>query len=234
MIVANAWVTQSKGVQYVGGQTASYTSTTGNKVINFALTGGLASTPAIGDYVFVGVCHAALSTLGDLAPPSGYTEICDLTGNDGWVCDFGFFYKKLTAADTSVTVAHISNNTSVVIQVYRGVDPTTPFDVTTTTATGTNTAAANPPSITPTTPGSIVVAIGASGSEYNSGVNFTSSLTSFRTVGQNGGASTNYRSNVGMGYSTWSSGALNPAAFGVGTDDVQNAWCACTIALRPG
>jgi hypothetical protein len=73
--------------------------------------------------------------------------------------------------DTSITLTggtlSADDAGAVVVQVWRGVDPTTPFDVTQTTATGTNSVLCDPPAITPVTPGAVIVSGGAGGHNAN-------------------------------------------------------------------
>ena len=199
--------------------------------LDFALTGGVAATPKAGDVVVIALVHTS-NTNHDLSV-SGYTEISDLYSNAGNDTNFGMYYKVMPSTpDTSVTLPysnHEQNASAYAISVWRNIDQTTPLDVTRTTATGTGSMKANPPSITPTTPGAVIIAAGGGCStgtaEYTS-----SNLTDFVTIISDD----TYDSTIGMGYHIWESGAFDPALFGGGVANNANySWAATTIALRP-
>lgn len=138
------------------------------------------------------------------------------------------------SSDTSVTTTAVGNlgaGRCVGVMVFRGVDNTTPMDVAATTAVGGNTGQADPPAITPSTSGAVIVAIGA-GVDSTNGAAFTSSdLSNFQSPTATGGT---YNGTVGMGSHAWSgSGSFDPAQFGGGYTGTSAAWAAATLALRP-
>jgi hypothetical protein len=138
-------------------------------------------------------------------------------------------YKFITS-DTTVTFGPTGSTAdagAMAVYVFRGVNVSTPLDVTPTTATGSGSAAANPPSITPVTGGSYIVCVGSHGSA--SGAVFTSSdLTDFITVT----SSDTNDGTIGIGhYTDWASGAFDAAAFGTAAGSLS-AWSAMSIALR--
>jgi hypothetical protein len=188
-----------------------------------ALTGGLGSAAEEDDIVLLAFSyHSGVDQ--NMAPTtSGYTELADLYQNDGFDTNLWVGYKKMgSTPDTSVEVPSVSRPTSVVVQVWRGVDPVTPIDATTTTAGGTNSGIPNPPSITPTTVGATVVAAGATASAalYVSGA----PSTFYDYVG----TSISFSGDVGsVGLAAkynWSSGAVDPAAFATtGSDSSSNS-----------
>jgi len=116
--------------------------------------------------------------------------------------------------------------------VFRGVDPTTPMDVTLTTATGGNSVLANPPSITPVTAGAWIACFGF-GAHTDGTDTYTSAgdLTLFTSSGGN----TTNDGTAGAGYKDdWVSGSFDPGAWTFsGTDSTSFSWCAVTVALRP-
>lgn len=221
-------------IQYVGGQLASITaSTTTATTVNFALTGGLASTPATDDIVIVsyGVGSTVNATIG--VNTAGYTEIAELYVSDTYDANLSVSYKVMGATpDTSVDISATGLNSDggyVVIQVFRGIDTTTPMDVTAATATGGNSGIPNPAAITPTTVGAEIVVIGATAS--TGGVTYTAAyLTNFLTASNT--AATNDIT-VGAGWVDWTSGAYDPAAFTVTGSANTQSWAAVTLALRP-
>jgi hypothetical protein len=229
----------SAAIQYVGGYAAGFAgSTTGQSVSLTSLTGGIASAPAADDLVIV---YYGVSTLSaDIAigvDTAGYTEVAELFQTDLSAANLSVSYKVMgSTPDTTVTVSssnQITYHRAVAIQVWRGVDKILPLDVARTTATGANSILCNPPSITPSTAGSVIVAggVGAAGSTNN--IVFSSSdLSSFLTAGSAIGSA--YNANIGLGYKTWTSGAFDPAAFTINTSDNTGwSWAAVTLALRP-
>lgn len=113
--------------------------------------------------------------------------------------------------------------------LFRGVDPSTPLDVPVQTATRKS-VRADPPSITPTTEGSFIVATG-SGSHREAVQTFScSNMPDFTSVGVNSYNDTT----IGSGVVEWVSGVFDPAEFTFSDDDsASNAACAITLALRP-
>ncbi len=225
----------NQGIKFVGaffqdGSASSASSITANYGGN--LVGGLDTTPRAGDVVIVVVAANASSDYTFSASTSGYTKIADLYANNTGTtadCNAAVFLKVMGATpDTTVTITS-STAGFLMAEVYvlRGVDKTTPSDVAATTATTvTNSVAPNPPAITPVTARAAVLAIGfASGS---------GSLTALTTSGLSDTVSENtsfaaYA--MGVIYN-WSSGAVDPAAFGGGGSSLR-ATCSVTMALRP-
>lgn len=225
-------------ISLVGSKTFSFTGVTTAQAISLTdLTGGSDTAPSAGDLVVV---FYQINTASDIAlgvDTAGYTEVAELYSNDTEDTNLSVSYKVMGGTpDTSVTVSapSASDRDCVgVIFVFRGVNTTTPIDATTTTATGINSLLANPPSITPVTAGAWIVAGGASGNNGQAGVSYSSSnLTGFKSVNSNVGAK---GSSAGAGYySSWTSGAFDPAAFTFsGIDGTAYSWAAATLALRP-
>lgn len=230
--------TATAGIQYVGGTTAAITasiSTTTNVSLT-GLTGGLASAPAQNDLVIVyyGVGSNGDEVIG--VTTSGYTEVSELFISDTYSANLSVSYKTMGATpDTQVTVSgtgSTNNAGAVAIQVWRYVDAVLPLNVASTTATGINSVLCNPPSITPTAPGAVIIAGGAGG--HNAGIQTYSSsdLQNFISVG---GPNTTNDVTVGMGSRAGIAGtAFDPAAFTFSAgDSPQYSWAAVTLALRP-
>jgi hypothetical protein len=117
------------------------------------------------------------------------------------------------------------------VYVFRGVDQTTPLDVAVVTATNSN-VTANPPAITPASPGAFIVCIGATGHNQAGAQTFTSSdLQGFLTVGSEDTTS----SSLGVGHKNdWTSGEFNAAGLTFsGSANALSSWAALSIALRP-
>jgi hypothetical protein len=228
------------GIQYVGG-TVAFASANNVTTSLTSLTGGIGSAPIQDDLVIVYVGCSSLASRAFTFSSATYTSIQFLYANGANDANLQVSRRFMTATpDTSITVSHnglAADTIAVYISVWRGVDQTTPIDVASTTATAANTLIANPPSITPTTSGAYIVAgaIGAapSGAVQSTGVYTSSDLTEFRSVGGGTGARTSV---VGAGYKEWTSGAFDPAVFGISniTDSTNCTFASVTLALRPG
>lgn len=224
-------------IAYVGGQTAGRTNPSSALSVNFALTGGLDTVPSINDLVVV--CCVTGSAAGNPAmavtTPATYTALGQL--NQSAVTadtSMNVSYKFMTVPDTSVTIPGTTNNAwgeAYSIQVFRGVDLTTPMDTAAIPAGGTGTGRPDPGSILPVTTGAWVVICGGgaagTGANYVAPANFT---TNFLT---SSGADTT-DAMVGSGYwDGWVSGSVDPATYTGGTTGANDSWTAYTIALRP-
>jgi hypothetical protein len=135
--------------------------------------------------------------------------------------------------DTTFTAPSTGSNADAqrwTVQVFRGVDPTTPLDVAAVAASGVGTGRPDPGSITPTTSGAYVLICGggaaATGAAYTAPANYTTNFLTGTTADTNDAM-------VGSGYRAWTSGAENPAQYTGGTTNAVDSWAAYTIALRP-
>lgn len=201
------------------------------------LTGGSGGAPIEGDLVVVTVSigTAARAPTTAISTPAGYTALtAQRTTATTYDTNVQTCYKIMTSTpDTAVTIPASGNNAdgiSYVIQVFRGVDPTTPMDATPTYATGSGVdSRPDPAAITPVTAGAWIVCCGggaaATGAVYTAG--YLTNLLTFNGPDTNDGT-------VGSGYYTgWTSGAYDPAVFGGGSVNAANSWGATTLALRP-
>lgn len=222
-------------LQYVGGTKDGATG--GSKVIDLTnLTGGIGSAPQAGDIVIVavGAGYGGTDTLG----VTGYTAIgTQQDANDTEDAHLFVAYKIMTATpDTSVTITAAGGAiVRGVVHVWRGVDQTTPLDVASTGATGTDSSLANPPTITPVTAGAIVLAVGA-GADDDPFTSFTNAPTGYGNTVEDhtlyGSSATD--SIVAIASKAWSgSGAEDPGAFAWVGSSSSDSWCGRTIALRP-
>jgi len=220
-------------IQYVGGQVGGRAGSTSTTNITFSLTGGLASTPSEGDLILIGVMVGTQGRNPSCAI-SGYSTVGTQLNVTSTTYDTSLQVSYLFAGATPPTIftlpstGNIADAQSYVVQVWRGVDSTTPFDVTSVSNNGTATTRANPASITPTTSGAVVVAMG--GGCASTAATYTSSdLSAFLTNRTN---DTN-DSSIGGGYIEWTSGAVDPAVWGGGNVNSANSWASWTMALRP-
>jgi hypothetical protein len=222
-------------IAYVGGQVAGRANPSSAVSVNYALTGGLASVPAAGDLVIV-TCVTGSSGINPamaVTTPATWTALGQINPT-GTSLDVSYKFMGGTP-DTAVTIPGTTDNAAgeaYAIQVWRGVDPTTPLDgVAPASASGTGTGRPDPAAITPATAGAVVVICGGgkagTGANYTAPANYTTNfLTAF-------GADTT-DAMVGMGYWTgWTSGAENPATYTGGTTGGGDSWAAYTLVLRP-
>lgn len=225
-------------ISYVGGKGAGAAGQGGGSIsLTTGLTGGSGGAPIEGDLVVVTVSvgTAARAPTIAISTPSGYTPLtAQRTTATTYDTNVQTCYKVMgSTPDTAVTIPPSGNNADGIaytIQVFRGVDPTTPMDVSPTYATGSGTNSnPNPAAITPTTAGAWIVCCG--GGAAAAGVVYTAGyLTNFLTYN---GSDTN-DGTVGSGYYTgWTSGSYDPAAFGGGNANAANSWGATTLVLRP-
>jgi len=227
------------GIQYVGGKVAT-TQSAGTWTVSLSgLSGGLASSPAAGDFVLV--CYGEATNFIQNADldVSGFTEVTDLfqSDNNFDAINFGIFYKFMSGTPDTDLAASIpiggAPNGAMVIQVWRGVEPTGPFD-TGATSQGFNTGQPAPPGNTPTTTGAVVCSFGSAANNYGISAPLTSSdLTAFLSANVDSGGATNFSVATGGGYFVWTSGTFNPAQFGGNTTSSDSAWAAATVTLKP-
>lgn len=168
---------------------------------------------------------------------SGYTEVADLYSNDLVDNHLGVYWKLWDGAETTAVFdgqGGTDASAAAIAMVFRGVDTTTPMDVTPTTATGIDTANPNPPSINHNNPSGVwTVCAGASTNNGGTSTTFTFP-TGYTTNAVSLSSDDSADVTVGMGYNTSPADPEDPGVMTYSTVDSLNfAWCACTIALRP-
>lgn len=231
-------------IEYVGGQTGSFAGTTSAQTIAFALTGGLASTPAADDLVII---HYAIGSNGSATTLAiRNTSAVDYTlfGTQGFADDTvdterrsayrvqpGTPETQFVLTSTGGGTGNINDAGTYVVQVFRGVDATI-LEQAVQQGVGINTHLVDFGSITPTTTGAVVVVVGAGGLETSGAAYTTSGLTAFLSPV---GATDAQESSIGAGYVPWVSGPVAPATFsGGGTVHSFNSYSWMLISLKPG
>jgi hypothetical protein len=232
-------------ISYVGGVQSGRAgaTTTTTQSLSGTLTGGSNTSPSAGDLVVVWCASGADTTAAPSQDISGNNNgaYTGLTAQSSVVATTYDTYSRVSykiqgsTVDTSITIpssGSARNAQRWVVHVFRGVDATTPMDVTATYATGTGTGRPNPASITPTTAGAWICAFYASAAA--TGVAYTFP-TDFAADWLGGTTSDTADVMTGAGYYTgWTSGAYDPAAIVAGgTINAADTWTATTIALRP-
>ncbi len=228
-------------IQLVGTSTASGTTAAYNLSLT-ALKGGIGGVVARGDIVIV--INTNGTTTNQTNPgvgTAGYKEMANIFNSvDTDRTNFSVSYKIMNdTPDTTVSCngSTAPNGSSVCAAlVFRGVNPITPMDVASTTASSlVNTNEdADCPSITPVTAGAVVVCTGgAAGASVDSTAvtypaNYTAGVQSLSPSdpGTVAAALGSYR--------FWTSGAEDPAAYALDLGTAtQNTWVALSLALRP-
>lgn len=230
-------------ITYVGGVTngrAGSTSTTTQSLTG--LTGGSDSSPSAGDLVVVwcsvgtAVARVASSQTISGNNSGAYSNLTFQSQADTNYSQSQLNYKMQgSTPDTQITIPSSGNSRNAqrwVVHVFRGVDGTTPLDVTSVPAQGADTGRPNPGAITPTTAGAWIVAFYASAAA--TGAAYTAP-TDFATDWLGGTTADTYDCMQGGGYYTgWTSGSYDPAAITEGgTTGTGDSWTAMTLALRP-
>lgn len=221
-------------IEYVGGYVTAFQGTTSNPIIPLtSLTGGIASAPAAGDLVIV--YFGTGSTTDRNLVISGYTEVVELYAGSTFDTNLVVARKFMSATpDTNFVIVggtgSADDAAAVAVQVWRGVNATTPLDVAATTVTTNNSILCNPPAITPITQNAIIVAGGAGAHNGGDETYSSSDLTGFQTAGH----SDINDVVIGLGYHNWTLGSFNPAQFTCSQgDSTSYSSAGVTLALRP-
>lgn len=229
------YTTPAPDLELVGTYVQGFSGTTSDIVVSLtSLSGGVGTAPAAGDIVVVYWGVGSASTAAGAPTITGYQEISSLTSTDTQSTRLLVAYKVMGATpDTSLTVVGGTTNTNwggaVAVHVWRNAW-LGQFDVTATTATGTNSVLCDPPSITPITSGAVVISGGAGAHTRGSQTYSSSDLSNFvSTTGNNEEDIV-----IGVGSADWASGAFNPAQFTFsGSNSSEYSWAAVSVVLRP-
>jgi hypothetical protein len=231
-------------ITYVGGTSTSFIgSASGVEGVSLddTLTGGSSGSPATGDLVIVVYATGSSVDRSIGVTTAGYTEVAELYSNvvgtdtNLSVSRALFGVDEGGTIDVELSVTGNANDSGMVeVHVWRGVDQTTPLDVTSTTATGTGTARPNPPSITPVTAGAMIIACGGGATASPGGAAFTQTGSELSNFISDAGQLSPNAAMAGVGSKAWTSGAFDPAAWVGGANNAGDSWAAVTLALRPG
>lgn len=231
----------SAGIQYVGGFNYDLSTVgAGDTTVSMsgALTGGIASSPAAGDFCIVSYSQSGTSdrTARAISNAAGsFTSLMTQYVNDTNDTSITIKYKFLESPiDFNLilgTPSSSSNGVVASVRVFRGVNVSTPFDVAHVVNATIDTGQPDPSSITPITPGAVIGVFGAAAFGASVSGAFTSSaFDTFNTLA----LPMSGRSHAtGFGLKAWTSGAFNAAKFGGGTANVSDSSIAVAFALRP-
>lgn len=239
MILANLLMLRRKNppnIQFVGRKLQAYQGaalgTASVMDLTTGLTGGLRSSVQAGDFILAFYANSQTVVQAYNINSTGYTATFTGTirGNDTNDANMVSHYKIATASDTSISYQGSGTLTEAAVMAVYVFSGVSSLDVATTTATSNNSGLANPPAITPVSTGAWVVACGAFG-------NLSATATMNHPTLSNVASLTSDDSTditIGVGTTTWTSGALDLAAFTLSIADSNTyAWVAATVALRP-
>ena len=229
------------GIQYVGGRevdASSWGVTPPTVSMSGTLTGGIASSPSAGDFCIISYSQAGTADRSGRAisnAAGAFTSLMTQYVNDTNDTSITIKYKFLESPiDYDLifgTPSSSGNGVNVSIQVFRGVDVVTPFDVAEVTVALLNTALANPGSITPVTSGAVIGTFAACAMGASISTAFTSSdYDAFTSSARSGTARSHSAS---FGRKAWTSGAFDAAAYGGPAANVADSCIAVAFALRP-
>jgi len=220
----------NKSIEFVGSD-----SENGSKTIDLtSLTGGIDTAPEENDIVII------LASSGDNAQTismvtAGYTQL-DIQRNSNDTLDTAsaVFYKVMGATPDTDAEVTIIGKYSIIAYVLRGIDTSTPIDVTTVGAVGSNSNLVDSPSITPVTNGAWVISMGAGSNDGSTATTATGIPTGYTNdLFQNSALA---GGTVAVSASRrWIStdGAENPSNWTMSLGGSTESWSAFTIALRP-
>lgn len=237
-------ITPDTGIQYVGGQMIPVNGGTVTADHTISLTGGISSTLATGDFLWICYMVANANRAPALTISGNNTGsyarrisiLADETTADAVLQTF--VKVQSGTPDTILTrsgTGNINDRGILALRAYRNVDQVTPLDLTELSATTLNTGFPDPPSITPVTAGAWVLACGNRATTLTTIANFTTSdLTALQADQTQGFGSGGFHCLALVGHKTdWTSGAVNPAAFTGPSGSLAEGACAVTYVLRP-
>jgi hypothetical protein len=231
-------------IQFVGGNYTSGLGGSGTLVVSLSsLVSGVDTAARAGDFV---VALAANSTGTGSATTLGvsgsdgnvYTNLSKLTVAETIDPSACVAYKYLTAADASVTVWGATSTTGGkigLVSVWRGVNSVTPLIASQSgSASGTNSPLPIFAAVTPTIPGSVVLAVGTG--SVSDMIQFTMGANYTRAIGAiNSGARSTTSGICGaIGYRLWPGyAAETPPSWTGPTDSNAEGYIANTLVLNP-
>jgi len=231
------------GITYVGGTLIAGYEDDLLSVALTSLTGGISSSPGVGDIVIVlrGLAKRGIGGCTVNDPTGGYTRIANRSQSDFYSSGINAAYKFMAAPlDTTVVFPDDGATTAgVMIRVYRNVNSVTPMDATPTTASRGDYAEPNPPSITAVTEEALLIATAVSSyaiADANERLFTCSNLDDMASAHFYCAPSGQKQAiTVGSAVKEDVAGYYNPNTFehGVGGPDLNNSSASITMVLRP-
>lgn len=222
-------------LQYVGGMAAADPNGgSPDPNLGGGLSGGIATSPSVGDYVIFCAIVAEFGNESFTLSESGYTTIgSELYGQGGFYDANSVVWAKFWEGGDPTTItwsnsASASGAGGYLIMVFRGVHATEPVSVQ--TVEQDDTVLFDPPAITPPYPNSWILIAGCGA--HSSGIDNFSQAQMTQTITCAANDSCDVSGIMGY-YDGWTSGEFNPSACTFTASD-SSSWGSCgyTIALR--
>lgn len=229
------------GIEFVGYKTATLVNSSS---ATYALsltgfTGGISSSLQQGDLVVIAHGYGDNADNNMTLTGTGFTEVADIAGVNGisgTVANLGVYSSVLSSSWPSSVSCSAEGHTNVghvaLALAFRGVNGTQ-FDVSAVTSTGWAAAQPNPGSITPSTAGAHVLAVGLGARAVSTAPVFTSLSSGFTELVKLDQAASGFSASIGACVLPWTSGAVDPALFTATNTGAFDAWAAITLAIRP-
>ena len=226
----------SVGVLYVGGTSSSISSALPAPT---SYTCDIPSGVEPGDIVVVLVTGSYYSGINILS--SGFTEEIRLFADDNCDTYLVVAWKIMgSTPDTEIQLwgsgsSWMNADGSCIVMAFRNVSATAPIE-TINSVTGINSSAVNPPAITPTTPGAMIIAVGATtlstatwGSQYTN----PAAADAFENIIKLNSPGYSFPCPSAMAAKGWEAGPVDPAVWTGTSTDTSCSWAAATLALKP-
>jgi len=225
-------------IQFVGGNFASGTAT--SFTVNLqALYSGIDTGAKPGDLVVAMTAYGAgtgAATLGVSGVAGAeYTNVYSRTVTETVDPSMSVRYKYLTAADATCLVYGATGGRIGIVSVWRGVNPVTPFIAGQSGGQGvTNSPLPVYSGVTPTIPGSVVLAVGCGsvttqGTQMGMGAGYTRCAGAQAAI-----ASTTSGICGAIGYRNWPGyAAETPGTWTGPTDTNAEGYISATLVLNP-
>lgn len=179
---------------------------------------------------FLLVCGVNDDSNNNTFSSSDLTLVADFFVNDTNDTNLFVGYVVIGASPpTQIQVSGFSALEIVGVNVlqYRGVDTTTPLDVTSVSTGSINSDLANPPSITPVTSGAKIVACYGGSRQNSASWTAPANMSNFNELEVTSLAT------IATADADWTSGTFDPDPVTGGDGNTRNSWAAATLALRP-
>lgn len=225
----------SGNIEFVG--VASQSGAIGAKTVTLTgLTGGIAAAAIEGDFVLGISMAASNSDRNPSISTAGFTPIADIYANDTFDTMLNIGWKLMTSTPDTVVDYVVGSTSSAgshvcINYVFRGVDQTTPLDVSAVNGSQLNSANPDPSSITPVTTGAKLIIIHAAAHDHGA-IDFTGTghLSNLFTTSRDG---TSHDLSVAIGTVDWTGGVYDPPALSLAGSDTDDSSATSVIALRP-
>ena len=210
-------------------------STVGTATSGATISATIPAGRMAGDFILI--VHAARSTTDlnmSLSDPS-YTTVADLYADDNGDTNLGVHWKISDGTETTVALPGGAEFTLATcsVQVWRGVDLSSPLDVAPTTATGINSGIAVSPAIITGTADALVLGTASVMTGTRTTIVTPPPGFSDLSAGTTASGSIIPRAAVASKLALVTGSTPGGSWSISGGDSILYSWCACTIALRP-